>query len=318
MVPAAVRNLVPRMPHYPMRTDWVVFSYLAGITLAAGCAAGLAPAMESLRGNLSGSLKRQANWKLRDLLIAAQVAISLVLLVGAALFARTQYRILAAGQTDDARHVMSVQLSHAAYERLAPQIRALPGIRSVQFVESTRGTLLARFDGDAADAARAIRELLAGQGVEPRDLPATLATIADETGNRFRSVAGVALFLGFSALVLAVIGVYGVIAFAVNLRMKEIGIRLALGATRADIVRAVVSSAARPVIAGLACGFPLAIGGAAVLQNALRKGPAPFVAMDPVAFLTVAALVVFAAVAAMIRPAARASRLDPMETLRGE
>src|SRR5215472_12987387 len=168
MVPAAVCTLVPRMPHYPMHTDWVVFSYLAGITLAAGCAAGLAPALESLRGNLSGSLKHQANWKLRDLLIAAQVAVSLVLLVGAALFTRTQYRILAAGQTRQARHVMSVQLSRANYQRLAPQVRALPGIRSVEFSDSSRGTLLARFDADAAGTARAIGELLTSRGVEPR------------------------------------------------------------------------------------------------------------------------------------------------------
>jgi len=264
------------------------------------------------------ALKHQANWKLRDLLIAAQVAVSLVLLVGAALFARTQYRILAAGQTSEARHVMSVQLSRANYEWLAPQVRALPGIGSVEFSDVSRGTLLARFDADAAETARAIRELLTSRGVEPRDLPATLATIADETGNRFRSVASVALLLGLSALVLAVIGVYGVIAFAVNLRLKEIGIRLALGATRADIVRTVVSSAARPVVGGLVCGFPLAIAGAIALQEAMRKSPAPFTAMDPAAFISVAGLVVMAAVAAMIRPAARASRMDPMDTLRGE
>jgi ABC-type antimicrobial peptide transport system permease subunit len=72
---------------------------------------------------------------------------------------------------------------------------------------------------------------------------------------RFRSVSGVSLFLGLAALVLAVVGIYGVIAFAVSLRIKEIGIRLALGATRADIVRAVFQSAVQPVAVGLAIGF---------------------------------------------------------------
>jgi predicted permease len=323
-VPAAIPKLVPGMPHYPMKVDWVVFAYLAGITLAAGCAAGMAPAAESLRGELSGSLKREqtvvtagrSRWKLRDLLIAAQVTISLVLLVGAALFARAEFRILAQGRGDDARHSIVVPLPRGAWDAVAARVRMLPGVRAVEL--SARGELVARFEGDSARIKSEVRETLRALGVEPRDLPETLDTLTAEMAGRFRSVAVVALFLGCSALVLAVIGVYGVIAFAVQQRTKEIGIRLALGATRADILNAVFAGAARPVLAGVICGLPLAIGGAAMLDQALRRSPAPLDATDPAVFAAVSLAVVAAAGAAMLRPALRASGWDPMVSLRNE
>lgn len=96
-VPEALRRLVPRMPHYPIHTDWVVFSYLAGVTLVAGIVAALVPAAESLHTDLHGSLRHRESTlstghrrlRLRELLVAGQVGMSLVLVVGAALFART-------------------------------------------------------------------------------------------------------------------------------------------------------------------------------------------------------------------------------------
>jgi hypothetical protein len=314
-VPAAIYTLVPGMPHYPMNVDWIVFLYLAGVTLAAGCVAGLAPAAESLRENLSGSLKREAGkWKLRDWLIAAQVAVSLVLLIGGALFGRTQLRLLAGGQTEEARHTIRVPLARAAFGLVADRVRALPGVTSVEI--APRGDLLAHFDGDPATVRREIREVLASLGVEPRDLPETLESLSAEMSGRFRSVAGVALFLGVAALVLAVVGIYGVIAFTVSLRLKEIGIRLALGATRLDILRDIFRAAARPVIAGLVVGFPLALAAAKALGQAFRNAPAPFVWNDPAAFVAVGTLVVASAAAAVIRPALRASKSDPMVSLR--
>jgi hypothetical protein len=316
-VPAAIYKLVPGMPHYPMAVDWMVFAYLAGITLAAGCVAGLAPAAESLRVDLSGSLKRErSKFRLRDWLISAQVAVSLVLLVGGALFGRTQLRLLASGQSDQSRHTIRVPLARPDLGRVAERVRQVPGVRSVEI--GPRGDLLARFDGDPAAVTREMREVLAELGVEPRDLPETLQTLTAELSGRFRSVAGVALFLGMAALVLAIVGIYGVIAFAVNQRMKEIGIRLALGATRGDILRDIFQSASRPVVGGLAVGFPLAVVAAKGLGQAFRNSPAPFVWNDPAAFGAVGLLVVGAAAAAMIRPALRASKWDPMVSLRQE
>jgi hypothetical protein len=284
LVPAGMRAIVPQMPYYPMTVDWIVFAYLAGITLAAGCLACRTPAAESLRTALTGSLKGQTGkWKLRDILIAAQVAVSLFLLVGAALFARTQLHILAGGQTDAARHTMTISISRSDWDRVSAQVRALPGVRSVE--PGTHGELLAHFDGDAAVLAREIREALQKLNVEPRDLPETLADLTAEMSGRFRSVTAVTFFLGIAALVLAVIGIYGVIEYAADLRMKEFGIRLAMG-------------------------------GAKVLGQALRKAPASFVAMDPTAFVAAGVLVIAASAAAMLRPALRAAKWDPMVSLR--
>jgi predicted permease len=165
LVPAAIEKIVPQMPHYPMNVDWIVFAYLGGITLAAGILAGMAPAAESLRMELSGSLKRQREkWRVRDVLIAAQVAISLVLLIGAALFARTQLRLLAGGQTEASRHTMTVALARADFERVAERVRTLPSVRSVE--SGSRGELLAHFDGDAGVLASQIRGILGELGVE--------------------------------------------------------------------------------------------------------------------------------------------------------
>jgi ABC-type antimicrobial peptide transport system permease subunit len=315
LVPAGLRAIIPQMPHYPMNIDWVVFAYLAAVTLAAGCIAGLAPAAESLRVDLNSSLKRErTRWKMRDFLIAAQVAVSLVLLVGAALFSRTQLRVLAGGQTEAARHTIRVPIARTDFERVAVRVRELPDMRSVDI--GPRGDLLAHFEGDSSAVDREIRAILAGLGVEPRDLPETLESLSTEMSGRFRTVAGVALFLGVAALLLAVIGIYGVIAFSVRLRIKEIGVRIALGATRADIVRSVFQSVVRPVVAGFAVGFPLAIVGAISLAQALRNAPAPMVPMDPVSFAAAAVLVVGASAAAMLRPALRAAKWDPMQSLR--
>jgi predicted permease len=436
-VPAGVEHLVPTMPHYPMHPDWIVFAYLAGITLLAGCAAGLMPAAESLRANLVGSLKHQesglsagrARWRLRDLLIAAQVAMSMVLLVGAALFVRTEYRLFAADPGFDARHVMLMPVPAGSLAAVEQRIRALPEARLVASAESlpygrpqaigmrlpggavqpavvtavspgffatlgialaggrelndgdVRGAvvpesfaarfwslgkavgaefetddgarwrvvgvtrdsdlerhgtgtgprfyllagnaqeprvLLVRFAGDADAAGRAIRAVYRELQVEERELPRTLEAEIGEMGARFRATVAIALFLGGSAFLLAVVGVYGVIAFAVSRRMKEMGIRLALGATRGRIVQTVLESGARPVAAGLAAGLPLAMAGALALARAFRDTPVPIAAWDGIAFGGVALILAVAAGVAMVRPAWKASGCDPAVTLRDD
>ena len=91
-VPAVMGKLIPGMPHYPLDPDLLVFAYLAGITLLAGTIAGMAPAAESLRVDLTASLKGQEalfgspRSRRRGFLVGAQVAMSLVLLVAAGLF----------------------------------------------------------------------------------------------------------------------------------------------------------------------------------------------------------------------------------------
>jgi len=120
--------------------------------------------------------------------------------------------------------------------------------------------------------------------------------------------------LGGLALALAVIGTYGVTAYLVTRRTREIGIRIALGATRGDVIRSILFGGLRLGLVALAIGIPLTLGAARLLRNQLA-GISPF---DPISFLAVAACVLTALMTACWLPARRAARIDPMVALRCE
>ena len=119
---------------------------------------------------------------------------------------------------------------------------------------------------------------------------------------------------GVLALALAGIGSYGVLSFLVGLRRREIGIRLAVGATRADVVRLVAGSGARLIGTGVAAGLLLSIGVGMGLES-LLIGIEP---TDPVTYAGVIAVLTIVAAAACLIPARRAAALDPAMTLREE
>jgi macrolide transport system ATP-binding/permease protein len=120
--------------------------------------------------------------------------------------------------------------------------------------------------------------------------------------------------LGVLAMVLAVIGVSGVVAYAANQRVREIGIRMALGARQSDILTLLAGQGAKTVGIGLAMGLAMAIGGAFVLSAAsLLFGLNPF---DPVTFVGSSLLIGTAAILSIYIPARRAANLDPAVTLR--
>jgi putative ABC transport system permease protein len=116
------------------------------------------------------------------------------------------------------------------------------------------------------------------------------------------------------ALILALIGIYGVLAYMVMQQTHEMGIRMALGAQRRDILALVVRQGMRLVIAGAAIGV---VGAWAVtrLMQSLLYGVAPG---DPLTFIVVTALLSAAALLACYIPALRAARIDPMAALRYE
>jgi putative ABC transport system permease protein len=117
-----------------------------------------------------------------------------------------------------------------------------------------------------------------------------------------------------AALILTVIGIYAVVAFMVNERTSEIGIRLALGAQRADILRLIFGQGAPLVGWGLTIGLMLALG----LTRLLSSFVFGITATDPTTFVLAPALLVMAASLAIYIPASRASRVDPMNSLRSE
>jgi predicted permease len=117
-----------------------------------------------------------------------------------------------------------------------------------------------------------------------------------------------------AALLLAAIGLYGIMAFAVAQRTREIGIRMALGAERKDVVGMILRDGGRLLVAGLTIGMAGALASSRLLSGFLF-GVRPY---DPVTLVLVAALLSFAALLACYLPARRAAKVDPIEALRYE
>jgi ABC-type antimicrobial peptide transport system permease subunit len=117
---------------------------------------------------------------------------------------------------------------------------------------------------------------------------------------------------GGLALALAVLGVFSVTAFVVGQRTREIGLRMAVGASAPRIVTLLLNEGLRPVVAGLMVGLIGAMAGSRVLAAALF-GLSPY---DPLALTAAAAVLLAAGGAAILIPARRAARVDPAQVLR--
>lgn len=116
------------------------------------------------------------------------------------------------------------------------------------------------------------------------------------------------------ALVLASVGLYAVVSHSISQRTQEIGVRMAMGGTRRDILRLVYAQGMRPLAFGMAVGLPAAFGVTHVLRMALI-GVSPG---DPITFLTVVLVLAVAGIAGCAIPAYRAVRVDPIAALRYE
>jgi predicted permease len=437
-----------RTPVYQLSPDFSTLAYLGSIVLAAACMAGLSPAAESLRVDLATSMKSggsgsgsgRAKRRQRSALVAAQVAMSFVLLSGAGLFIRAQRAIFDGDPGFETRHVilLPLQTGTATINELVHRVRAIPGVEAVAFgspfsqseiasdldeirlpgeakgsgrrasvtavsadyfdvlripladgrtfsraeeggatrvvvvsqslarvfwpgkepvgqrlvladglpaevvgvardvqserigvvdgphlyqvrdPRSTGDTLLIRFAGDARPIELAVRS--AARELDPEMIvaPKTLRAIIDELADRFGALVRLVSALAGSAVLLATVGIYGVIAFTVSQRTKELGIRMALGATRSLIVKMVLVSGGRPVVMGLGGGLIVAVFAARVTARVLQHTPIALNPGDPVAYLAMGGLLALVAALAMFRPALRAAGADPVRALREE
>ena len=161
-----------------------------------------------------------------------------------------------------------------------------------------------------AAAARRIRARTPEVPVRIETMEMTLANASATP--RFRTV----LLVVFAAvaLVLSIAGVYGVMAYTVNQRVPEIGLRVALGASPSDVMQLVLREGALLVVIGLVVGAVLSFAGARFISGLLFGVSA----RDPVVFAAVSVLVAIAALAACLVPGRRALRVDPLIALRAE
>jgi putative ABC transport system permease protein len=157
-------------------------------------------------------------------------------------------------------------------------------------------------------------EVMAIDKDQPVTNPRTLEQIvADSVGERRFQMFLLTLF-GSVALLLAAVGIYGVMAYSVAQRYREIGIRMALGAQSSQVLRMVVSSGLRLAVIGVGIGV---IGAVAVTQ-ALKAALYQVSATDPITFVAVSLLLLGVAALASWAPARRAARVDPMVPLQAE
>lgn len=448
-VPKPLFHLVAaRAVDFPMQPDWRTFFYIAVVVLVTGVLAGLAPTLESLRVDLTASLKGSSNvlfgsaggTGMRGILVSAQVALSMVLLVEAGLFVRSEDRALRADPGYAPHRVVvawlhfpnksTVATTRARLHGIEQRMIAVPGVRSVafsyrpplmrpetielspperkdatqpvdvytaspgffetlgipllhgrEFAESDGSSVIVsqslakafwrsrnpigqvltlpsgsaqvvgvakdiepmriggsdnpplyqlhsvsaidnvmsvRFDRGAAAGVRSVREAL--REVEP-DLvpfPMLLQSWIDRiTADLWNMVALMAV-LGAVGTILATTGIYGAVSFSVNQKRRDLGIRVALGATKWDIIREVFVSGGRPVVRGLVVGLWMSMATAASLHENFTDSIIRIDSGEPLLYGAAMLFLAIGAAAAMWGPARRGATADPLETLRCE
>jgi predicted lysophospholipase L1 biosynthesis ABC-type transport system permease subunit len=174
--------------------------------------------------------------------------------------------------------------------------------------------VLVRSNLGSAEAERTLREVVASFRRESLTGTVSLETLIDRTMIEDRLMARLSLWFGGLALVLALTGVYAVLAHGFARRRREIGVRLALGARPSGIARIVLRQGLGTTLAGITLGVPLAL----VIGRAMESLLFDLSPLEPVTLALVAAACLAATMLAAAIPALRASRVDPVVVLQAE
>jgi len=216
------------------------------------------------------------------------------------------------GVTRDLEIVGFVKNTNVASLRLAP--RAMVYVSYAQLTGDFPTTLEIRASGPlgriASDVQRNLQAKLPRMPIEVRPLAAQV----DATMGQERMMATLAGAFGLLSLIVASVGLYGLLAYVVASRTKEIGIRMALGAERMQVISLVLGNATRLVLIGAAMGLPAAWAASHSVESMLF-GLTP---ADPLAVGAALLTLMSAALIAAFVPARRASRVDPLTALRYE
>jgi predicted permease len=209
------------------------------------------------------------------------------------------------GVVNDIRFPASIGDPYTRFQAFRPLAQSSPGSVAINL----------RTSASPESLASALRK--AGAEIDPNQPIHRIRTVRSLMDQALGSVSLLGTLLGLFAAIgvgLAAIGIYGVIAYTVAQRQGEIGIRMALGAQRKDVIRLVLGGGARPI----AFGALLGVGGAYAVARFLAASIPSLPTRDPVAFIILALSLIVVALAACYLPARRATRIDPMIALRSE
>jgi putative ABC transport system permease protein len=141
-----------------------------------------------------------------------------------------------------------------------------------------------------------------------------MSEIVSEASGQPRFTTLVMSFFASVAFFLAALGLYGILAYSVEQRVREIGVRVALGANKREIFRLIIGNGMRLTLMGAAVGVPLAL----ALTRLMRGMLSGVSSTDPVTYIAVVGMLVISALLASYMPARRATRVDPIVALRAE
>jgi putative ABC transport system permease protein len=176
-------------------------------------------------------------------------------------------------------------------------------------------TVVMQTEGDPMSHASAVRNELRSLDTSlPLAKIRTMKQVVSNASSERRFNTALLAFFAAAALLLTIIGIYGVVAFVVGRRRHEIGIRMALGARRRDVLRLVLHQGMKPVMFGCIAGFIGSLAAARFIANQLYG----VTSSDALTITTVIIIVFGAALLACWRPARRATQVDPMVALRYE